>query len=73
MVTENKEARILWDMQIHTDREIAANKPDIVIKDHKDKTCNRNNTSNFCHGCSRAHQEGTAKTQGKNPWGNKHQ
>ena len=39
MVPENKEARILWDMQIHTDREIAANKPDIVIKDHKDKTC----------------------------------
>ena len=38
-VTENKEATILWDMQIHTDREIAANKPDIVIKDHKNKTC----------------------------------
>ena len=26
-------------MQIHKDREIAANKPDIVIKDHKNKTC----------------------------------
>ena len=26
-------------MQIHTDREIAANKPDIMIKDHKNKTC----------------------------------
>ena len=38
-VTENKEATILWDMQIHTDREIAANKPNIVIKDHKNKTC----------------------------------
>ena len=38
-VTENKEATILWDMQIHTDREIAAKKPDIVIKDHKNKTC----------------------------------
>ena len=25
-VTENKEAMILWDMQIHTDREIATNK-----------------------------------------------
>ena len=35
---ENK-ATILWDMQIHTDGEIAANKPDIVIKDHKNKTC----------------------------------
>ena len=39
MVTENKEATILWDIQIHTDREITANKPDIVIKDHKNKTC----------------------------------
>ena len=38
-VTENKEATILWDMQIHIDRAIAANKPDIVIKDHKNKTC----------------------------------
>ena len=26
-------------MQIHRDREIAATKPDIVIKDHKNKTC----------------------------------
>jgi len=26
-------------MQIHTDREIAASKRDIVIKDHKNKTC----------------------------------
>ena len=25
--------------QLNTDREIAANKPDIVIKDHKNKTC----------------------------------
>ena len=25
---------ILWDMQIHTDREMSANKSDIVIKDH---------------------------------------
>ena len=28
-VTENKEVTILWDMQIHTDIEIAANKPHI--------------------------------------------
>ena len=26
-------------MQIHTEREIAANKPDIMIKYHKNKTC----------------------------------
>ena len=37
--TESEDATILWDMQIHTDHEIAANKPDIVIKDHKTMTC----------------------------------
>ena len=26
-------------MPIHTDRKITANRPDIVIKDHKTKTC----------------------------------
>mgnify|MGYP006973398410 CR=1 FL=1 len=26
-------------MQIQTDKEIAANSPDIVIKDHKNKIC----------------------------------
>ena len=30
---------ILWNMQIHTGCEIAANKPDIVIEDHKTMTC----------------------------------
>ena len=30
---------ILFNMKIHIDRQIAANKPDIVIKDHRNKTC----------------------------------
>ena len=30
---------ILWDMQIHKDRELSANKPDIVIKDHANQCC----------------------------------
>ena len=38
-VTENERVTILWDMQIHTDKTIKANKPDIVIKDKKEKTC----------------------------------
>ena len=38
-VTENEDVSILWDMPIHTDRKITANRPDIVIKDHKTKTC----------------------------------
>ena len=38
-VTENEEITILWDMQIHTGRELSVNKPDIVIKDHADRCC----------------------------------
>ena len=38
-VTENESVTILWDMPIHTDRTIAANRPDIVLKNKKDKTC----------------------------------
>ena len=37
-VTENEDVKILWDMPIHTDRKITANRPDIVIKHHKTKT-----------------------------------
>ena len=29
----------LWDMQVHTDKTIKANKPDIIIKDKQEKTC----------------------------------
>ena len=38
-VTENVDVTILWHMPIHRDRKITANRPDIVIKDHKTKTC----------------------------------
>ena len=30
---------ILWDMPIQTDKEIKANRPDIVVKNKKEKTC----------------------------------
>ena len=30
---------ILWDFTVHTDRTTTANKPDIVIKDFKARTC----------------------------------
>ena len=39
IVTEGKEVTILWDMPILTDKEIAANRPDIVVKDRKKKQC----------------------------------
>ena len=38
-VTENDSVTILWDMPIHAERTIAANRPDIVLKKKKDKTC----------------------------------
>ena len=36
---EGKDVIILWDTPIHTDKEITANKPDIVIKDKKENKC----------------------------------
>jgi hypothetical protein len=38
-VTENELATLLWDMPVHTDRQLAANKPDIIVKDHRLRTC----------------------------------
>ena len=38
-VIENKNTTILWDFDIHTDNTIQANRPDIVVKNHNDKTC----------------------------------
>jgi hypothetical protein len=29
----------LWNQGIQTDREVLANRPDIIIKNKKDKTC----------------------------------
>ena len=38
-VTENQQVTVLWDMPIQTDRQINANRPDIVVKDKATKTC----------------------------------
>ena len=38
-VIESTEVAILWDFTIHTDRKIDANRPDIIIKDHRETTC----------------------------------
>ena len=38
-VTEKDSGTILWDMPIHNDRTIAANRPDILLDNKKDKTC----------------------------------
>ena len=33
-VVVNDQVTLIWDMQEHTGKEIKANKPDIIIKDH---------------------------------------
>lgn len=38
-VTENSNVTILWDMPIHTDKEIRANRPDIVVKLKNERQC----------------------------------
>ena len=38
-VTENQTVTIVWDMPIQTDKEIKANRPNIVVKDKKERTC----------------------------------
>ena len=38
-VVENNLVTILWDFPIQTDRTIRANRPDIIIRDKKEKTC----------------------------------
>ena len=30
---------VVWNQAVHTDREVAANRPDIIIKNTKEKTC----------------------------------
>ena len=36
---ENKNATILWDFDIHIDKIIQTNRPDIVVKNHNDENC----------------------------------
>ena len=30
---------MMWNQAVHTDREVTANRPDIIIKNKKEKTC----------------------------------
>ena len=38
-VCEEGDVTVLWNQAVHTDREVTANRPDIIIKNKKDKTC----------------------------------
>jgi hypothetical protein len=38
-VYEEGDVTVLWNRAVHTDREVTANRPDIIIKNKKEKTC----------------------------------
>ena len=38
-VLENEDYKLLWDFSVRTDREIGAKRPDLVIIDKRDKSC----------------------------------
>jgi hypothetical protein len=38
-VRQHEDITVLWNQGIQTDREVLANRPDIVIKNMKDKIC----------------------------------
>ena len=38
-VYEEGDVTVLWKQAVHTDREVTANRPDIIIKNKKEKTC----------------------------------
>ena len=39
LVYEEGDVTVLWNQAVHTDREVAANRPDIIIKNKKEETC----------------------------------
>ena len=38
-VYEEGDVTVLWNQTVHTDREVTANRPDIIIKNKKEGTC----------------------------------
>jgi len=38
-VCEQGDVTVLWNQAVHTDREVTANRPDIIIINKKEKTC----------------------------------
>ena len=38
-VYEEGDVTVLWNQAVHTDREVIANRPDIIIRNKKEKTC----------------------------------
>jgi len=38
-VCEDGDVTVLWNQTVHTDREVTVNRPDMIIKNKKEKTC----------------------------------
>jgi len=38
-VHQEGDVTVLWHQAVHTDRKVTANRPDIIIKNKKEKTC----------------------------------
>jgi hypothetical protein len=38
-VCEHEDVTVLWNQRVHTDREVTANRPDIIMENKKEKTC----------------------------------
>ena len=38
-VHKEGDVTVLWNEAVHTDREVTTNRPDIIIKNKKEKTC----------------------------------
>jgi hypothetical protein len=39
LVCEHEDVTVLWNQGVRTDREVTADRPDIIIKNTKEKTC----------------------------------
>jgi hypothetical protein len=37
--TPKQDVTVLWNQRVHRDREVTANRPDIITKNKKEKTC----------------------------------
>ena len=38
-VCEHEDVKVLWSQELNTDRQVMANRPDIIIKNKKEKAC----------------------------------
>ena len=45
-VVENDKVTILWDFEVHTDKAVRSNRPDIIVKDYETQTCFLIDTTN---------------------------